>query len=63
MKNKKESGIEGITAKIFKAMKEFGVDIIHVLYSKIWKMGKWTKGCCELVFISIQKAGLIDKLQ
>ena len=54
---KKASGSDGISAELFKILKEDAVQVLHSICQQIWKIQQQPEYWKRYVFIPIQKKG------
>ena len=53
----KSSGGDGISAELFKILKDSAVKVLHAVCQKIWKTQQWSQDWKMSVFIPIPKKG------
>ena len=53
----KASGVDGISAKLFKILKDDAVEVLHSICQQIWKTQHWSPDWKRSVFIPIPKKG------
>ena len=51
------SGVDGISAKLFKILKDDAVEVLHSICQQIWKTQHWSPDWKRSVFIPIPKKG------
>lgn len=61
LKRNKAVGADNIPIEIFKAMGEFGVEILHVICNRVWETEKWPQDWAHSVFIPLHKKGSTKK--
>ena len=53
----KDSGGDGILAKLFQILKDHAVKVLHSICQQIWKTQQWPQDWKRSVFIPIPKKG------
>ena len=53
----KASGVDGISAELFKILKDDAVKVLHSICQQIWKTRQWPQDWKRSVFIPIPKKG------
>ncbi|PZC79716.1 hypothetical protein B5X24_HaOG216024 [Helicoverpa armigera] len=61
LKRGKAVGVDEIPIEIIKDMGDIGVDIMHIICTKIWDTGEWPRDWSKSVFIPLHKKGSTKK--
>lgn len=61
LKRGKAVGVDEIPIEVIRDMGDIGVDIMHIICTKIWDTGEWPRDWSKSVFIPLHKKGSTKK--